>query len=177
MTEPHTPDVAEPMPEDYEAAAAEVRAELDADDESAAAEPHDAPTDDDQRPDDTTGNEAAKYRKRLRATEAERDTLVGRLESLQRSEIERLAAGHLVDAADFWRDGATVADVLGEDGNVDPAKVTAVAGAVLQNHSHWGAFKKVAIPPRGLQSGSSAAPQRRAASWADEIRAAVGRGE
>ncbi|QRE80391.1 hypothetical protein F1734_09115 [Rhodococcus ruber] len=46
-----------------------------------------------EAPEDTSGNaEAAKYRRRLRETEAERDALTSRLEAMQYAEALRLAA-------------------------------------------------------------------------------------
>lgn len=40
---------------------------------------------------DGSGREAAKYRRRLRAAEAERDTLKATVEAMQRAEVELLA--------------------------------------------------------------------------------------
>src|ERR1700758_3047520 len=65
---------------------------------------------------DAAGKEAAKYRRRLRETEAERDALRGRVETMQRNEIQRMAADRLADPADLWRDGAKVSDLLNEGG-------------------------------------------------------------
>jgi len=67
--------------------------------------------------------EAAKWRKQLRETEAERDGLRGRLEAMQRSEIERIAAGRLSKPESLWAAGAQLADLLTEDGDVDAEKV------------------------------------------------------
>ena len=70
--------------------------------------------------------EAAKYRRRLREAEAQRDTLTERLEGLQRAEVERLAGEHLAKGAGIWTTTA-LSDVLDDDGTVDPAKVTQAA--------------------------------------------------
>ena len=81
--------------------------------------------------DDGPGREAAKYRLRLREAEAERDALAGRLEAAQRREAERLAAD-LSQPGDLWLlGGVTLADLLTDDGEVDPAKVQAATAAVL----------------------------------------------
>ena len=70
--------------------------------------------------------EAAKYRRRLRETEAERDALSGRVEAAQRALVDHVAstAGRIQPAA-LWASGAKLADLLDADGNVDPAAVTA----------------------------------------------------
>ncbi|MDV3130011.1 hypothetical protein M1247_34265 [Mycobacterium sp. 21AC1] len=94
-----------------------------------------------------------KYRQRLRAAEAENDRLHGLVEAMQADEIHRLAAGKLADPADLLRDGATVADLLDDDGHVDPARVDGAINEVLQGHPHWAA---PAAPYRGpLLSGAT----------------------
>lgn len=68
--------------------------------------------------------QAAEYRTKLRDAEAERDTLQGRLTNMLRAEAERVAgASGLQDGADVWLTGTDVADLLDDDGNVDPGKV------------------------------------------------------
>lgn len=98
----------------------------------------DAEPDDDTEKDSNGNREAAKYRRKLRAAETERDALQTRLEHVQRGEVERLVTEQLRDPADIWRDGAQVADLLDDNGNVDPAKVAKLAGSVLEAHAHWG---------------------------------------
>ncbi|MCQ4364559.1 hypothetical protein KQR54_26120 [Mycobacterium gordonae] len=101
-------------------------------------------TDNDVQPGNDENREAAKYRHRAKAAEAERDQLAAerdrlteRLTTLQRAEVERLAAAHLADGQDFWRDGAQLSDVLADDGSIDRAKVEATATALLESHKHW----------------------------------------
>lgn len=88
----------------------------------------------DEQPDNPAaaakGRENSKLRQRLRTTTA-------RLETMQRRDVERLAAVHLQDGADIWRDGLALADALTEDGDVDPGKVAELAKAVLASHGHW----------------------------------------
>lgn len=87
-----------------------------------------APAVDDQK----AGNpEAAKYRTRLRDTEAERDTLAGQVEGLRRSIVDtELTSRHRVKAEGFWASGVDLADLLDAEGNVDADKVSdAVATA------------------------------------------------
>lgn len=127
-----------------------------ADEQDAATDDTDAEEDQDQ----TQGknNEAARYRRRLRDTEAERDTLKARLEVLQRGEVERLIADRFADPADIWRDGATLDGLLTEDGNVDPTQVDDLAKSLLETHQHWRIQRST---PRGaLRSGASASQPR-----------------
>lgn len=87
--------------------------------------------DPDQDPGDSVSREAAKYRTRLRETEAERDALGERLARFQRVDAERLAAESLSRPSDLWLDGVNPADLVDDDGNVVPELVqTAIAGVL-----------------------------------------------
>jgi len=82
--------------------------------------------------DDTEGPEPqskreARYRTQLRETEAERDALAAKVEALQRAEVERLAAKVIQKPAALWAAGTVLADLLNDDGTVDPRKVTDAA--------------------------------------------------
>lgn len=123
-------------------------------------EPEPGNQDPDQTPADTTPGEdapavspnaeAARYRSRLRETETERDTLQARLETMQRAEVERLAA-RLVEPSAIWAGGVTLADLLDDDGNLDPAKATA---AIDQATSRLGLAVKPTTPrPDPAQGG------------------------
>ncbi|MCV7379959.1 hypothetical protein BST11_15365 [Mycobacterium alsense] len=120
---------------------------------------------------DGGGNrEAAKYRRQLREAEAQRDALSERLSTLQRREAERLAAEHLADGADMWRDGLDIAALLDDDGNLDPAKVADAAGAIGRAHRHWAAPRPQKRNPTGrgggLKSGATGSDDYRpATSW------------
>jgi hypothetical protein len=119
--------------------------------------------------------EAAKYRLQVREREAamleigaERDALAGRLMVLQRAEAERIAGAHLTDGADIWRDGADLAALVDDAGNIDPVKVGALASDIAEQHPHW---VKKALPPRqirrgGLSSGASTTADQSTPSWA-----------
>lgn len=115
-----------------------------------------------------TNREAAKYRTRLRETEAQRDALTARLETLQRNEIQRLAADRLADPADLWRDGGTVADLLDAAGNVDPGKVRAAVAETIAAHPHWA--KTVTPKPnvKNLKSGTDLGIDVRG-NWTDVL--------
>lgn len=78
------------------------------------------PDDDGKRP----GNrEAAKYRARLRDTEQQLAGATAATESAQRQLVDHLATGHQVKPAGLWASGAQLADLLNDDGHVDPVKV------------------------------------------------------
>ncbi len=88
--------------------------------------------------------EAAAYRRRLRDTEGERDRLAEQVACYQRREVEALAEqgpGHgyerMASGADLWTAGVQLADLLDEDGAVDPAKTQDVVTSVLTERPHW----------------------------------------
>lgn len=151
---PAQPDGPDPAVTDPEAPDGDTET---AGDDQDGAQTDDNPADDDSDQDDTGGNrEAAKYRRKLRDTEAERDTLRDRLTVLQRSEVERLVADRFRDPADVWRDGAQVDELLDDGGNIDSAKVNTAATAVLKAHPHWDiAAAPVSARAGQLQSGAS----------------------
>lgn len=72
-------------------------------DESPAAETIPDPQESDAADSDkgSANAEAAKYRKQLRAAEAERDALAQRVNAMQTREVERLAAEHLEQSDDL----------------------------------------------------------------------------
>jgi len=86
--------------------------------------------------------EAASYRVKLRDTEGERDRLAGVVGSMQRAEAERLVTGALTGAGlaeggDLWRGGVELAELLGDDGQLDHGKLTAARDRVASEHPHW----------------------------------------
>lgn len=78
--------------------------------------------------DEPTGSEAAKYRRRLRDTEKERDELAARVEAMQRQQVETLLSRERMTPKALWA-VTELADVLTDDGLVDPVKVKAAAQA------------------------------------------------
>lgn len=129
--------------------------------------------------------EAAKYRTKLRATEAERDTLTEqltamteRVAAMQRGDAERLAAEHLADGADLWRDGLELAAVLDEAGNLDPEKVQQAARATAAAHRHWATRPPVKRNPVGRGGFHSGATSPNldpvATSWAKVLNTRAG---
>lgn len=96
-----------------------------------------AEPDDEGEPEDDSkgGREAARYRRRLRDTEAERDALTERVESLQRSVVEGIVTeggmgGRMHTAEPFWAGGVDLADLLDEGGNVDRDAVLAAVDEI-----------------------------------------------
>lgn len=131
-----------PLPDQPEPAAEEPTPDS-GEEEQPDPEAGDASAQDDGERDDTDDNpnqEAARYRRRLRETEGERDRLGAALEQYQRLEVERIASSGpdaLAEGGDLWQGGADLAELVDEDGQVDPEKVrTAVAG-VLSQRPHW----------------------------------------
>lgn len=84
--------------------------------------------------------EAAKYRRRLRETEAahleaeqtwqtERDQLISQRDALRRAEVERIAEDHGVKSALIWAAGTELDALVADDGTVDKDKAaTAIDG-------------------------------------------------
>lgn len=91
------------------------------DTENTTATPPEQPDDDTTS---TAGQEAAKYRRKLRHVEAERDTLASRLQAAHRREVERLASSTVTRPEALWAAGVEVDDLLDAEGNVDEEKVT-----------------------------------------------------
>lgn len=84
-------------------------------------------------PGDKAAREAAKYRRRLREVEAERDRLAEQVLALQRAEIERLSGTEChVKGEVLWAAGYKVSDLIGEDGRPDAAKVREAADAAAE---------------------------------------------
>lgn len=82
-------------------------------------------TDDDTSDDagDKPGREAAKYRKRLRETEAERDVLAAQLLELRQGVIDDIATKAGVDPKLLTANGYELSGFLDEDGKIIRAKV------------------------------------------------------
>lgn len=120
---------------------------------------------DDDQGEETGSKEAARYRRKLRDTEAERDALAARLDTLQRAEAERLAAAELIKPVALWAGGAELADLLDADGNVDPEKVKACAYAVRVDLGIAAPQRKHIVPREGENPG----PGRTGGSMLDTI--------
>lgn len=117
---------------------------------------------DGEDPQDGPGREAAKYRRRLRDTEAERDTLASQVQTLQRAEAERVAATLLADPADLWLTGDDLESVL-TDARVDPDKVKARAEQIT------GTRPGLAVPPIDLGQGARGGAGTSPVTWTQAL--------
>jgi hypothetical protein len=100
---------------------------------------------------ESANREAAKYRVALREAEGERDSALALVELLQRATVLSLAAelSQPEDLLQFSEDG--IAGMLGEDGQVDQAKVRTSVAALLESRPglrkpKWG---QVHLGPQG----------------------------
>ncbi|XAS63108.1 hypothetical protein ACOM2C_06650 [Pseudarthrobacter sp. So.54] len=76
------------------------------------------------------GREAAKYRRQLRDTEAERDTLTGTVDSLRKQLInQNMPRSSSVNSDALWKAGFTPAEMFAEDGSINTEKLTEAAKA------------------------------------------------
>lgn len=110
---------------------------------------------------DGRGREAAKYRRRLREAEIERDQLSDRVESLQRAEVERLASADGLRPAALWASGAELADLLGDDGTVNAPKVSAAIGSAREQLGIPAPPVGPRVPKEGRSPGRPAKPSGR----------------
>lgn len=82
-------------------------------------------TERDERDDSKAGREAAKYRRQLRDTEAERDELRSTVETLQRRMVEDAAKSQVSKPEALWAAGVELSSLLGDDGLPDELKIRA----------------------------------------------------
>lgn len=118
-----------------------------------------------QAADDRPGREAARYRRQLRETEAERDTLRASLDALRQATAEDALAAHLTRPAALWLTGATAGEFYTEDGVLDRQRLADAAQAAVRDHG--------LAPVRRFQgSGDGGARTTTPApkSWADALR-------
>lgn len=126
--------------------------------------------DDDHAPLGEAGQKALEAeRKARKEAEQQLAALSGRVEALQRGEVERLAGERLAAPADLWTTGVTLDQLLGEDGNLDGAKLTETLDGVLAGRPHWA---KPSRPSGSSDAGRGAHSQPlSAAQIADQIMA------
>lgn len=109
--------------------------------------------------------EAAKWRVKLREAESVNASLSARVVALQTAEAARLATGPglLIDGTELFH-SAALEDVLDDDGNVDPAKVTEAVSTLVGTKPYLKSPKFVGDAGQGQRAD---APDL---SWADVIR-------
>jgi hypothetical protein len=106
--------------------------------------------------------EAARYRTRLRETEAERDQLRERLERYERAEVERLAsAAGLAVPADLWALGTQIEHCRAEDGSIDAETVNGLVADLLRDRPQLRAQPRgdLGIGRGGTAAGSMRQPK------------------
>ncbi|RSN50853.1 hypothetical protein [Actinomadura sp. WAC 06369] len=113
--------------------------------------------------------EAAKYRRQLREVEGERDQLRERVEALQRQTVDRIIeTDYRGKAAGLWESGVTVADLLDDNGDVDPGKVAdAWRGTVEKFGLNPLMFDGAYVPQEGRTPTNTAKP---GSTWAELFR-------
>lgn len=100
-------------------------------------------------------SEAAKYRRRLRDAESERDALAGRVEGMQRAAVERQATASLAQPTDIWLAGVSLAELLDADGNLDPSLVDTAVAEVLRERPGWAAPPPPPSFDGGMRTGQT----------------------
>lgn len=100
-------------------------------------------------------DEARRYRKRAQAAEAERDELQAQLAVLQRRSIE--SASDLAKPGSLWLTGIEPAELLGDDGHPDAAKIAAADAAAVEQFGL--ARKQQPLPPDPGQGARQSVPE------------------
>jgi hypothetical protein len=129
---------------------------------------------DEQNPgtEDAGNAEAAKWRRALRAKEAELSVALARVDAGDRREIERLAADRFTDPSDVW--AVTSLDAMrADDGALDLEKAEAELGRIEQAKPHW---KKQAPEPEpdsrfpAVHQGARQSEQPEPPSFGDQLK-------
>ncbi|MGI5222280.1 hypothetical protein [Nocardia sp. CA-290969] len=139
-------------------------AEQDAPVDSAPEVPEtDQETEEEQK--NPAARQAAKYRRQLRDTEAERDGLRERVTGYERAEVERLVADSLADPADLWVAGTELDALRAEDGSIDPEKVNKTVAELLEQRPHWKRTTRTRYDVGSLRSGATSSGDTLPTSW------------
>lgn len=119
------------------------------------AQPLGGPGDGDDQGDDNPNpnHEAAKWRTRLRESQAVEAGVSSRLEAAQRQLAERAATEYLHDSADLWRGGVTLEELMSVEGDIDPRLVEQAARRVVGDHPHWGRGATTVDADQGQRGG------------------------
>lgn len=130
------------------------------------------PSEDTDRPEHGGNAEAAKYRRRLRDTEAERDALAVKVAAMQTEQVHRIAAEYLSQPGDLFEVGKVeLAELLNPDtGEVDPDLVALGVSALLETRPGLGKPRLPAGPSTmGMGVGSTIRPGDDT-TWQDVLR-------
>lgn len=126
----------------------------------------------DASPSSDSNAEAAKWRRKLRDAEAERDALAERLAAHDRAAVEAAVADRMIRPADLWLTGVEVADLLDDDGNVDAEKLTECLDGLLEERPHWAAPRPMPSHRPIPKGGTDPTTSRSEGSWAEVIASA-----
>ena len=147
----------------------EIAPQIDAEPSGPAADNNAAEQPDTANPDDVKWR--ARYRQAetlLTIEQARTADLAERISTMQRQEVERLAAVTLEDPTDLWRDGTALADLLGDDGHVDADKVADAAHQTVEAHQHWRRAKSVVGAPASAVTSDGRIPSSTTTpTWAE----------
>ncbi len=113
---------------------------------------------------ETPNREAARYRKALRDAEAERDQLKAQRDELARSIAEQSLPGNVPPRL-MWEHTEDVTTLFDDAGRVDPSKVTAAAGEIIDAYG-ISPLATVPIVPNAGDTPDGSLPS----GWADVVR-------
>src|SRR5699024_258137 len=120
-----------------------------------------------EQPEQPRGNkEAAKYRTRLRETEAERDQLAAQVENLRRAGVEDRLKTHRVPAAGFWAAGVKLEDLLDEDGNLDDEAIKTAADNAVETLG----LERIGVRGPHVPKEGNVTDPSRSVNWTDAFR-------
>jgi hypothetical protein len=103
---------------------------------------------------DPANHEAARWRVKLRESEADRSVLDARLEASQRSLAEHYAARFLTDPSDLWAAGTRVESMMNLDGDIDAGLVKLACQQIRERHPHWGVPATSPDRDQGMKGGA-----------------------
>jgi hypothetical protein len=159
-------ETTEPPAGDYQALAAALAPQNRGTDLDTAADAAEDTTEDDAE-DNDDGNpnrEAAKWRTKLRDTEAQRDAVTTRLDNMQRAAIDNQVTAMGIKPAALWASGTNLDDLLDDTGVPDAAKVAKAAQTAKDTLGLVVNTPRPKLPFSALKSGAGARPPARD-SW------------
>lgn len=121
---------------------------------------------------------AREHQATIDALTEERDAIQARLDTVQQREVESLVTGKLHDTGDLFRFGPAVAELLDDEGNVDPVKVDAALADVIREHPHLSTQHGISPAAPASSVTANGAPNRdvKAKTFQDLLSGAARRG-
>lgn len=105
--------------------------------------------------------EAARYRTRLRDTEAQRDALTEQVTALRHAAVEDRLKSHKVPTTGFWASGVQLDDLLDEGGNLDDDKITTAADNAVETLG----LERIGVRGRHVPKEGNVTSPRASKSW------------